>query len=395
MAEAAGGAPVAVGESWTAQPVAARPGGRRVLAAARRAAPPLLAALVLFVLAPNLLDEFRLGLLAKFLAYAIVAVGLDLLWGYTGMLSLGQGVFFGLGAYCWAMYLKLEAARAAGETMPDFMSWSGVQSLPWFWRPFASPLFAGLAAVLLPMLIAGVVGFLVCRSRISGVYFSLITQALALILGTLIVGQQGFTGGTNGMTNFSTMLGAPLDDVRTQWFLYLVTATALVVVYLGCRWLVDGRFGRLLVAVRDDENRVRFCGYNVTAIKVFVFALSAGIAGLAGALFVPQVGIISPANLGIVPSIEMVIWVAVGGRGTLGGAIVGALVVNAARSGLSESFPDTWQYFLGALFVGVVVLFPAGIVGTWRDFRRRREQRAAPAAAPATGTSPLAVEVGP
>jgi urea transport system permease protein len=389
----AGSAPVAVGDPWT-DPAAATGRGERLLAAVRRAAPLLLSILVLFVLAPNLLDEFRLSLLAKFLAYAIVAVGLDLLWGYTGMMSLGQGVFFGLGAYCWAMYLKLEAARAAGDTMPDFMSWSGVQSLPWFWYPFASPLFAGLAAVLLPMLIAGVVGFLVCRSRISGVYFSLITQALALILGTLIVGQQGFTGGTNGMTNFSTMLGMPLDDVRTQWLLYLVTAGTLVAVYLGCRWLVDGRCGRLLVAVRDDENRVRFCGYNVTAVKVFVFALSAGIAGLAGALFVPQVGIISPANLGIVPSIEMVIWVAVGGRGTLVGAIVGALVVNAARSGLSESFPDTWQYFLGALFVGAVLLFPAGIVGTWRELRRRRRR---PAGAPgaASPEAPLAVEGRP
>jgi urea transport system permease protein len=343
---------------------------------------------LLFVVAPNLLDEFRLSLLAKFLAYAIVAVGLDLLWGYTGMMSLGQGVFFGLGAYCWAMYLKLESARSAGETMPDFMNWSGVQSLPWFWVPFGSPLFAGLAAVLVPMLIAGVVGFLVCRSRISGVYFSLITQALAVILTTLIVGQQGFTGGTNGMTNFSTMLGMPLDDVRTQWLLYLFTAATLFAVFLGCRWLVEGRFGRLLVAVRDDENRVRFCGYNVTAIKVFVFALSAGLAGLAGALFVPQVGIISPAMLGIVPSIEMVIWVAVGGRGTLTGAVVGVLVVNAARSGLSESFPETWQILLGALFIGVVVLFPAGIVGTWRELRRRRRR---PGAAPVVATPDAAL----
>jgi urea transport system permease protein len=337
--------------------------------ALRRLAPLLVAGLLLFAVAPNTLDEFRLGLLAKFLTFAIVAVGLDLLWGYGGMLSLGQGVFFGLGAYCWAMYLKLEAVAGAGETVPDFMTWTGLKVLPWFWQPFASPVFAGAAAVLLPMLCAALLGFLVFRNRVRDVYFALITQALALILTLLIVGQQPYTGGTNGITNFSTMLGMPLDDVRTQWLLYFLTATTLVAVYLGARWLVSGRFGRILVAVRDDESRVRFCGYNVTAVKVFVFALSAGIAGLAGALFVPQVGIISPAMLGVVPSIEMVVWVAVGGRGTLAGAVVGALVVNAAKSGLSESFPDTWQYFLVALFVWVVVLFPSGIMGALRRVR--------------------------
>ncbi len=332
---------------------------------------------LLFLIAPNVLDDFRLGLLAKFLAFAIVAIGLDLLWGYTGMLSLGHGVFFGIGAYCWAMYLKLEAVRGAGEALPDFMIWSGLKDLPLFWRPFASPLFAAGAAVVAPMAVAAVLGYLVCRSRITGVYFSLITQALAMILTILIVGQQPYTGGTNGITNFSTMLGLPLQDVRTQWFLYLITAAVLAGVYLSSRLLVGSRFGQLLLAVRDDENRVRFCGYNVTTVKVLVFALSAGLAGLAGALFVPQVGIISPAMLGIVPSIEMVIWVAVGGRGTLAGAVVGALLVNAAKSGLSESFPDTWQYVLGALFVGVVVLFPAGVVGTLPTLLARRREAAA------------------
>jgi len=245
------------------------------------------------------------------------------------------------------------------------------------------------------MALAALLGYLVCRSRIKDVYFSLITQALAMILTILIVGQQAFTGGTNGMTNFSTMLGMPLQDVRTQWVLYLVTATVLLAVYLFCRWLVGSRFGQLLVAVRDDENRVRFCGYSLTAIKVFVFAVSAGIAGLAGALFVPQVGIISPAMLGIVPSIEMVIWVAVGGRGTLVGAILGALVVNAAKSGFSESFPDTWQYLLGGLFIGAVLLFPDGIIGATRRLGTRlgtRSGRSAPTQ-PATAGTVRAVEV--
>ena len=365
----------------------------------KRHAPLLIAVIFLFVIAPNTLSEFRLSLLAKFLTFAIVALGVDLLWGYTGMLSLGHGVFFGLGAYCWAMYLKLEAAAAAGESMPDFMVWSGLKALPAFWQPFGSPLFAGVMVLVLPMALAALLGYLVCRSRIKDVYFSLITQALAMILTILIVGQQAFTGGTNGMTNFSTMLGMPLQDVRTQWVLYLVTATVLVAVYLFCRWLVGSRFGQLLVAVRDDENRVRFCGYSLTAIKVFVFAVSAGIAGLAGALFVPQVGIISPAMLGIVPSIEMVIWVAVGGRGTLVGAILGALVVNAAKSGFSESFPDTWQYLLGGLFIGAVLLFPDGIIGATRRLGARlgtplgtRSGRSAPTQ-PATVGTVRAVEV--
>ena len=344
---------------------------RSVLTFLRRHLPLILVAVFLFAVAPNTLSEFRLSLLAKFLTFAIVALGLDLLWGYTGMLSLGHGVFFGLGAYCWAMYLKLEAARAAGEPLPDFMVWSGLKALPAFWAPFASPLFAAAAAIAVPMALAALLGYLVCCSRIRDVYFSLITQALAMILTILIIGQQPFTGGTNGMTNFSTMLGMPLQDVRTQWLLYLVTAAVLVAVYLLCRWLVASRFGRLLVAVRDDENRVRFCGYNLTAVKVFVFALSAGIAGLAGALFVPQVGIISPAMLGIVPSIEMVIWVAVGGRGTLAGAALGAVIVNAAKSGFSESFPDTWQFLLGGLFIGAVLLFPDGILGASRRLLAR------------------------
>jgi urea transport system permease protein len=214
-----------------------------------------------------------------------------------------------------------------------------------------------------PAALAGLIGYLVFRSRITGVYFSLITQALALIATILIVGQQPYTGGTNGMTNFSTLLGLPLGEQRVQIGLYLLTVAALVGAYLLCHFLIHSPFGRLLIAVQDDENRVRFSGYDPAAVKAIVLAISGGLAGLAGALFAPQVGIISPAMMGIVPSIEMVIWVAVGGRGTLVGAVVGALLVNAARSGLSESFPDLWQYFLGALFIGAVILFPEGLVG--------------------------------
>jgi urea transport system permease protein len=322
--------------------------------------------------APLVVPDFRLNLLGKFVTFAIAALALDLIWGYSGMLSLGQGVFFGLGGYAMAMYLKLEAS---GGRLPDFMSWSGLNDLPWFWQPFRAAWFALPMTVLLPMSLAAILGAMIFRSRITGVYFSIITQALALIMGILFIGQQPYTGGTNGITNLTTLFGLPLKDANVQRGLYLASVSALALVYGLCYWLTNGRFGRLLVALRDDEHRVRFSGYDPARIKVIVFGLSAGLTGLAGALFVPQVGIISPAAMGIVPSIEMVIWVAVGGRGTLIGAVLGALIVNAAKSGLSESFPDIWQYFLGALFIGAVLLFPDGLVGFVRS-RRHRTARA-------------------
>ena len=328
--------------------------------------------LLLLLIAPVELSDFRLNLLGKFVTYAIAALAIDLIWGYSGMLSLGQGVFFGLGAYAMAMYLKLEAS---GNQLPDFMSWSGLSQMPWFWQPFNSPVFAILMTMLLPMVLAGLLGYMVFRSRITGVYFSIITQALALITTLLFIGQQPYTGGTNGITNLSTIFGLPLKDQGVQRGLYLLSVVVLALAYLLCRWLINSRFGRLLVAMRDDENRVRFSGYDPAIIKVVVFMLSAGLSGLAGALFVPQVGIISPANMGIVPSIEMVIWVAVGGRGTLIGAVLGALLVNSAKSGLSEQYPAIWQIFMGALFIGCVLLFPNGLVGfateKWAWFRNR------------------------
>ncbi len=309
---------------------------------------------------PALLTDFRMGLLAKFLTYAMVALAIDLAWGYAGMLSLGHGVFFGLGAYALAMNMKLEAAK---DGLPDFMGWSGLRELPWFWAPFGQHWFALLMVLVLPAALAAVLGLLVFRGRVQGVYFSIITQALALIATLLFVGQQPFTGGTNGLTNFSTLFGLPLTDPAVQYGLFCVTVVALALTYGALRWFTASRAGRVLISSRDNEDRLRFFGYDLAHVKLGVFMLSAAIAGVAGALFVAQVGIISPANMGIVPSIEMVIWVAVGGRATLVGPIVGALLVNAAKSGLSESFPDIWQYFLGALFIGAVVLFPQGLVG--------------------------------
>lgn len=326
----------------------------------RAVAPLIIAAVLLFVVFPAILSDFRLNLLGKFLTYAILAIGIDLMWGYTGMLSLGQGVWFGLGGYAMAMYLKLVSS---GDSIPDFMNWSGLEKLPWFWAPFKNVWFAIPAAMIVPGALAFVVGYAVFRSRVKGAYFSIVTQALALILSIFFVGQQQYTGGTNGLTNFTELWGMDLATDSTQHVLYYITSATLIVTFILATWITKSRFGRLMIAVRDDEDRVRFAGYNVGLVKAFVFAISAAMAGIAGALFVPQVGIISPANLGIVPSIEFVLLVAVGGRGTLTGAVLGAVIVSWARTTLSENYPDTWQYFYGALFVGAVVLFPAGLVG--------------------------------
>jgi urea transport system permease protein len=326
---------------------------------------PVAISAILF-LAPVFLSDFRIGLLGKFLTFAILATSLNLIWGYAGMLSLGHAVFFGLGGYAMAMFLKLEAV---GGKLPDFMFWSGLTQLPFFWAPFQYAWFALSMIFILPAAVAGGLGYLVFRSRITGVYFALITQALALIVSILFVGQQPFTGGTNGITNFKTIFGFPLAAQDTQVALYYTTFAVLVVIYFLVQMIISSRFGRLLVAMRDDENRVRFMGYNPVVLKTLVFTLSGGIAGIAGALFVPQVGIISPANMGIFPSIEVAAWVVVGGRGTLLGPVLGAVLVNSAKSGLSESFPAIWQFFLGGLFIGAVLLFPTGVMGAIRgDF---------------------------
>jgi urea transport system permease protein len=323
------------------------------------------------LLAPLFLTDFRVNLLGKFLALAIAAIGIDLLWGYAGILSLGHGIFFGLGAYGMAMYLKLEAS---GGKLPDFMAWSGLTELPWFWKPFANPLFAIAAALAVPMALAGLLGYLTFRNRIKGVFFSILSQAVVLIVVTLFIGQQAYTGGTNGITNFKTVFGFSLSSPAVQTFLYYLTLTVLIAVYAACRRLVASRTGKVLVAIRDGENRVRFSGYDPTAYKVFVYVLSAGLAALAGILFVLQVGIISPAMMGIIPSIEMVLWVAVGGRGTLSGAVLGAILTNGAKSFFSESFPDVWLYFMGVLFIVAVLFLPQGLAGLVKEVRGWRQQ---------------------
>ena len=345
-----------------------------------------LAGLVLLVVLPVLnvlpaedswlhLSDFRLNQFGKFLAFAILALGLDLIWGYCGVLSMGQGVFFGFGAYCMGMYLALQIGKESvyGSDLPDFMVWTQVKELPLFWYPFKSFWGGFLGAILVPVLFATIFGFLAFRSRIKGVYFAIITQALAFAAWLVFNRNETRLGGTNGLTDFKQLLGFRLSDPSTQRGLYILTVVALGASYLFCRWIVASRAGKVLIAIRDSESRVTFSGYTPWAYKLFVFVVAAGLAGLAGMLYVPQVGIITPAQIGVLPSLEVVIWVAVGGRGTLVGAILGAVAVNYGRSVLTNYFPEAWPFILGGLFVVVVTMFPDGLVGMLRKVSARKQ----------------------
>ena len=325
------------------------------------------------------LSDFSLNRFGKFLAFAILALGLDLIWGYTGILSLGQGVFFGLGAYCMGMHLMLTIGKESvyGSDLPDFMVWNQVKELPLFWKPFYSFPAAVLGAILVPMVFALVFGFFAFRSRIKGVYFAIITQALALAAWLVFNRNDTNLGGTNGLTDFKQVIGYRLSEPGTQRVLYVLTVLCLGGAYLLCRWIIRSRAGRVLVAVRDSEKRVVFSGYTPPNYKLFVFVVSAGLAGLAGLLYAPQVGIITPAQIGVLPSLEMVIWVAVGGRGSLVGAVLGAVSVNYGRSVLTNYFPELWPFILGGLFVLVVLLFPDGLVGIIQKGKSLLTQRKA------------------
>jgi urea transport system permease protein len=309
----------------------------------------------------------RTNFMGRYMALAIAALGVDLIWGYTGLLSLGQGIFFALGGYAIAMYLQL-ASLPTGVKVPDFFSNYGVKELPFFWQPFHSFPFSVVAVVLVPGLVGLAFGYLVFRNRIRGVYFSIITQAALVVFFNFFTGQQKLINGTNGLKTDATQLfGSMVGSPQSQSLFYGLTVLALTLTYGLCRWLTTGRLGRLLVAIRDDEPRLRFSGYNPTGFKLFVFAVAAALAGLAGALYTLQTGIISPKEMDIGKSIDMVIWVAVGGRATLVGAIVGALLVNFAKSLLSETFPDVWLFFQGGLFLLVVMVLPSGLVGWLRE----------------------------
>ncbi|WP_017326508.1 urea ABC transporter permease subunit UrtC [Synechococcus sp. PCC 7336] len=351
----------------------------------------VLAIVSIFIL-PNILSEFRLNLLGRWLTFAIVAISIDLIWGYTGMLSLGHAVYFALGGYCLGMHLKLlspsltGASNPSGEPIPDFMAFGGLDGLPFWWEPFYSPWFAMAAVVFVPAIVAFILGYLIFRNRIKGVYFAIISQATALVFSVLLVGYLEYTAGTNGLTDFNTFLGADINTPEVREVLYIVTVVFLLVIYVFARWLTSGKFGRLLVAIRDDEFRVRYAGYHVAFYKLAVYMISAVIAAIGGALFVPQVLIINPNQAGIVQSIDFVIWVAVGGRGTLVGAVLGALLVNGMKTALSENLPEVWLLAQGLLLVLIVVFLPKGIAGVLGDWLRRLFFRA-PAAKIASSSS--------
>jgi len=330
----------------------------------------LLSVLIILVL-PLSLDIFRLNLVGKYLTYAFVAVGLVFLWGNSGVLSLGQGIFFGLGGYCMAMFLKLEASSPENTKIqstpgiPDFMDWNQITHLPAFWAPFRSLPFALVAVIAVPTILAFILGTAMFKRRVGGVYFAVITQAVALILSLGIDGNQGVTGGRNGITDLRTLHGWDIRTTSAQYTLYFVTCILLLGCILVSRYVLSTRIGRVLLAMRDREDRVRFSGYDVASFKVFTFCMSAAMSGIGGALFVLQVGFISPSLVGIVPSIEMVIFTAVGGKMSLLGAVYGTLLVNTGKSLFSENFPQLWLYFMGGLFIAVVMLFPNGLAGVW------------------------------
>ena len=322
-------------------------------------------------------SDFIVSVTGKWICYAILALSLDLAWGYAGILSLGHGAFFALGGYAMGMHLmRLIGPRGAygHPVLPDFMVFLGYTELPWFWLGFQHFPYAMLMVLLVPGTLALVVGFLAFRSRITGVYLSILTQAMtyALML-AFFRNDMGF-GGNNGFTDFKELLGMPLGTPGARAVLFYASLAALVLSFLVCSALTRTKYGRVLTAIRDAESRARFLGYDTTRHKLFAFVLSAMLAGLAGALYVPQVGIINPGEFSPGNSIEAVVWVAVGGRGTLVGAVLGAFSVNALKTWLTSAAPDLWLFVLGGLFVAVTLFLPRGLVGL---FDRRGKGRAA------------------
>lgn len=330
-------------------------------------------AIILVVLMPLGLDVFRLNLIGKYLSYAFVAIGLVLCWGHGGILSLGQGIFFGIGGYCLAMFLKLEAstpeATAIQSTpgIPDFMDWNQLTELPWFWEPFNSLPLTLILIVAVPVAFAYIFGMATFKRRVGGVYFSIITQAVSAILTILIIGQQGYTGGVNGITDLRTFLGWDIRTDEAKYILYFVCVGFLFLTLFVAHLLLRSKLGHILVAVRDSEERVRFSGYDVAHFKVFALCAGSAMAAIGGAMFTLQVGFMSPSFVGIVSSIEMVIFCAVGGRCSIFGAVYGALLVNFAKTWMSEQYPELWPFAMGGLFVAVVMAFPDGLAGVYTN----------------------------
>lgn len=332
---------------------------------------------------PLHVSSYTVTLLGKYLCFGLLALALDLVWGYCGILSLGHGAFFALGGYAMGMYLMRQIGDRGvygNPELPDFMVFLNWQELPWYWQGFDSFWFAMIMVALVPGILAFLFGWLAFRSRVTGVYLSIITQALTYALMLMFFQNDFGFGGNNGLTDFKDILGFSLQSNETRVVLLICSALALTGGYLICRWLVTSRYGRVLVAVRDAESRTRFMGYRVEHYKLVAFVVSAILAGIAGALYVPQVGIINPGEFSPINSIELVIWVAVGGRGTLYGAVIGALVVNYAKTWFTGAMPDAWLFALGALFVISTLWLPKGIVGVYEQLREKYVQRGKSAA---------------
>ena len=317
------------------------------------------------------LSDYMVGLLGKIMCYAICALAMDLIWGYTGILSLGHGLFFALGGYVMGMYLMRQIGTDGNykSELPDFMVFLDWKELPWHWALSDSFIATLLLIVLVPGLVAFIFGYFAFRSRIKGVYFSIITQALTFAALLLFFRNETGFGGNNGFTDFKRILGMPLATQGMRMTLFVLTGVTLLGFFLWARWLVNSKFGRVLQAVRDAESRVMFCGYNPLPYKLTIWTISAVMCGVAGALYVPQVGIINPGEMSTAASIEIAVWAAVGGRATLIGPIIGAFIVNGAKSWLTVAFPEFWLYFLGALFIVVTLFLPQGVVGLVKKLR--------------------------
>ena len=333
----------------------------------------ILLAVVLLLVFPLCLNSFRLNLTGKYLCYAFVAIGLVMCWGNAGILSLGQGMFFGAGGYCMAMFLKLEASDPESTAIqstpgiPDFMDWNQVTELPWFWFPFKSfPLTIALIFIL-PAVLAFLLSVFYFKGRVTGVVFAILTQSMVACLWYFIVGNQGFFGGINGITDLRTLNGWDIRTESAQKTLYYVCSILLLFCILVSRYVLSTRLGRVLLAQRDKEMRVRFSGYNLTLFRIFIFCFAAVLSAIGGAMFTLQVGFMSPNLVGIQPSIDMVIFTAVGGRESLLGAVYGALAVNAAKTAFSEAYPTLWMFLYGATFIIIVLYLPKGLAGLYDD----------------------------
>ncbi len=323
---------------------------------------------------PFHVPSWMLQLIGKYLCYALLALAVDLVWGFCGILSLGHGAFFALGGYCMGMYLMRQIGsrgQYGNPILPDFMVFLNYKELPWFWYGFDQFWFAAIMIVLVPSVLAFALGWFAFRSRVTGVYLSIITQAMTFALMLAFFRNDMGLGGNNGMTDFKDILGVPVQADGTRAALCFVSALALALGLVISAAIVGSRFGKALTAVRDAESRMRFLGYRVEGFKLFVFVLSAAMAGVAGAIYVPQVGIINPGEFSPANSIEAVIWVAVGGRGTLIGPVIGAIVVNWGKTWLTGALPEIWLFALGALFIAVTLFLPKGIVGLWAQLRSR------------------------